>query len=114
MAVLGIQAAAKEDLVPNVKVDNMPAVLALNRRLSTNKRANELLRRVSDTPYKVTWVSTEEQLADPLTRMKYIPRMATMADVQSLHRRFLGKKPPIADGTQSVQRRRRRVKVPPQ
>lgn len=87
MAVAGIVEASGRGLVPLVKIDNMPARLALERKLSTCRLANHLIRQVAHLPFSTQWVSTDEELADPYTR-KWYPRPKTLTEVMEVHKTF--------------------------
>jgi len=55
------------------RVENMPLVLAMKRRVSSNKLVNSWMRTWDWNNISVEWVSTEEQRADEYTRGKVMP-----------------------------------------
>ena len=84
MAVEAIMYAHVFGEVPHVYVDNMPVVNALKRRVSTNFVANTIMCNVARTPYRVSWVGTKEQLADPFTRGAAFPRDPTFTSITKM------------------------------
>ena len=85
-AVCAIEAVPKE--VPSLHVDNMPVVLALKKKLSTNFEANRMMSRIADREFHVQWVSTSENVVDPFTRGVAINRASSLEAVLKLHQQF--------------------------
>jgi hypothetical protein len=70
--------------------DNMAALMALDKRLSTNFMANGMLQRLPDNlTVKTSYVPSEENLADPFTRgCNFPPTPCPLHAIQELHRSF--------------------------
>jgi hypothetical protein len=70
--------------------DNMAALVAIQKRLSSNFTANHMLARLpADLTIKTTYVPTADNLADPFTRGVKIPTLpAPVASIRRLHELF--------------------------
>ena len=70
--------------------DNMPSLVAIKKRLSSNFTANRRLSRLpADLTIATTYVPSAENLADPFTRGAYLPTLpSTMQEVKLIHERF--------------------------
>jgi hypothetical protein len=77
--------------------DNMAALVAIQKRLSSNFAANRMLSRLpTDLTVKTTYVPTAENLADPFTRGVKLPTLpAPIASIRRLHELFQQQRPRV-------------------